>query len=320
MNKVTFIRQQLAKLAVVDFSDNSEAKIICPYHDDSNPSLGISLINRPGKVSVGGFNCWVCGKRNGGEGYGGWNKLAEKLGLEQWEQKKYENEPENEFATLLQDIREIEKQQALVNYQKPPTEGPWEGSWRGLSGEFLRSVGCEAYWDRRAEEYRLWFPLQDLSQKLVGHIAARGENSDIEDKYKYLNSEGFPALKHWYGLNFEKSPRWVVPVEGPYDMLRFRAHGIPAIAVLGLGQLTDIKILQVLSKGCTRVLLCLDGDKAGRDATPKYAQEFKKFGCEVQDVNLTRYLPDPTDGEAKIDPGSCPEDAIRDIQNFLAQN
>lgn len=314
MNKVTFIRQQLSKLPVVDFSDNKQALILCPYHGDSNPSLGIALINKPGKVSVGGFSCWACKE------HGGWNKLAQTLGLEEWEQKKYENEPENEFATLLQDIRQMEKQQALVQYQKPPTEGPWEGPWRGLTGKFLRSVGCEAYWDRIAEEYRLWFPLLDLGQKLVGHIAARGENSDIDDKYKYLNSEGFPAQKYWYALNFEKSPRWVVPVEGPYDVLRFRSQGIPAIGVLGLGQLTDIKILQILSQGCTRVLLCLDGDKAGRDATPKYAQEFKKLGFEVQDVNLTRYLPDPNDAEAKIDPGSCPEDAIRDIQAFLSQN
>jgi DNA primase len=314
MNKVNFIRHQLAKLSVVDFSDNDEAKILCPFHNDSNPSLGIALINKPGKVSVGGFSCWVC------SAHGGWNKLAERLGLEQWETKKYENQPENEFANLRRDIEQYEKQQQFVQYEKPPTEGPWEGGWRGLTGSFLRSVGCESYWDRINEEYRLWFPLLDLDQRIVGHIAARGENSDIPDEFKYLNSKGFPAQKYWYGLNYETAPRWIVPVEGPYDCLRFRSVGIPAVAVLGLGQLTDVKVLQILSQGCTRVLLALDGDQAGRDATPEYAQKFKSFGCEVQDVNLTRYLSDPNDADAKIDPGSCPEEAIRDIKAFLASN
>ena len=314
MDKTSFIRQQLATLPVVDFSKPDQALILCPFHDDTNPSLDVSLINIPGKVSTGGYNCWSC------HSHGGWNKLAEKLGLEEWAYKKYENLPDNPFLQLQADFKQLDKLQTFKAYQRPPTDGPWEGSWRGLSDKFLKSVGGESYWDKIAEEYRLWLPLHDLKQKLVGHIAARNEISDIPNKYKYLNSEGFPAQKYWYCLNYERAPKWVVIVEGPYDCLRFRMHGIPAIAVLGLGQLTDQKILQILSQGCTRVLLALDADQHGRESTPEYAEKFKAFGFEVVDVNLTRYLPDPTDPDAKMDPGSCPEEAIQDILNFLLKN
>ena len=314
MDKVSFIRQQLALLPLVDFSKPEQALILCPFHDDHNPSLDVALANVPGKVSVGGYHCWSC------KNHGGWNKLAAKLGLEQWAQKKYENLPDNPFLQFAADFKQMDKLQTHVVYQKPPTEGPWEGSWRGLSGTFLRSMGCESYWDKIAEEYRLWLPLLDIRQKLVGHIAARGENSDIQNKYKYLNSEGFPAQKYWYCLNFEKAPRWLVIVEGPYDCLRFRARGLPAIAVLGLGQLTDQKIIQILSQGCTRVILALDADQHGRESTPQYAEAFKRFGFEVIDINLTRYLENPRDPDAKMDPGSCPEEAIQDIHNFLLQN
>ena len=314
MDKASFVREQLARVSIADFSKPDQVLLLCPFHDDHTPSLDVSLINIPGKVSVGGFNCWSCHE------HGGWNKLAAKLGLESWEQKRYENLPDNPYIQIAADLAQLEKAQVRACYVKPHTEGLWEGSWRGLPGKFLRSVGCEAYWDRLAEEYRLWFPLFDLRQNLVGHIAARGEDSDISDKHKYLNSEGFPAKKFWYCLNYETAPRWIVIVEGPYDCLRFRAAGIPAVAVLGLGQLTDQKIMQILSQGCTRVILALDADTAGREATPRYAEAFKNFGFEVVDANLTRYMPEPVDPDAKMDPGSCPNEAVQDILTFIRQH
>jgi 5S rRNA maturation endonuclease (ribonuclease M5) len=314
MDKVTFIREQLSRVPDADFSNPDQVKILCPFHDDSRPSLDVSLINILGKVSVGGFNCWACK-----DGHGGWNKLAIKLGLEIWEQKKYENQSENVFLAQQAEFAQFEKNQQQQEYVKPFTEGAWKGSWRGLSGSFLRSVGCEALWDKIAEEYRLWFPVFDFQHKLVGHIAARGENSDIENRYKYLNSDGFSSQKLWYGLSFEKNPKWLVIVEGPYDCLRLRSLGIPAIAVLGIKTLTDQKILQILSKGCTKVLLALDADQAGREYTPIYAQQFENYGFEVQDLNLTRYLPAEAP-DTKMDPGDCPDEVIQDIKNFLSTN
>lgn len=307
MDKATFIKNQLAKLPIVEWEGDS-AKILCPFHDDRNPSLNISLINIPGKISVGGYNCWSCSS------HGGWNKLAAKLDLPTWNKEIQENDPDNFFYGLAEDQARLQQRMSKLLYLKPHTEGPWEGSWRGLPGPFLRSIGAESYWDKRAEEYRIYLPLKDLRQNLIGHILARGDNSDIPNSYKYLNSPACPTDKHWFCLNLEATPKIVVVVEGPYDTLRFRYHGIPAIGVLGVGQLTDTKVMQILAKGCSKVILALDADNAGIEALPKYVQKFEGFGFEVIHFNLFNYL---AEGQDKLDPGNCPEVAIQDLKNYI---
>lgn len=307
MDKASFIRTQLAKLPEVSW-DGDNAKILCPFHDDRNPSLNIALVNIPGRVSAGGFKCWSC------SAHGGWNKLAEKLGLPQWSKEKQEYDPDNFFLGLSEDQARLEQRMARMFYKKPPTEGPWEGPWRELSGAFLRSMGAESYWDKRAEEYRIYLPLKDINQKVVGHILARGDNSDIPSQYKYINSPACPTDKHWFCLNLEVKPKVVVITEGPYDTLRFRSFRIPAIGVLGVNQLTETKIMQILAKGCNRVILSLDADPAGVAALPNYVSKFENAGFDVINFDLSNYKQKEED---KIDPGNCPLVAIEDLKAYL---
>jgi DNA primase len=313
-SKKDFVKAQLAKVPGIEWGEK-EAKIRCPFHDDHNPSLGVSLVNVPGKVSVGGFNCWSCP-----EGHGGWNKLAERLNalyhldLKLWDPKVNENDPDNHFIGLSEDLDQLSKLLFKKTYVKPATEGPWEGPWRGFTGSFLRSVGAEIIWDKEYEEYRIWLPVYDLKQNLIGDIKARGDNSDIPAKAKYKNSYDFPSKRTWYCLNFEKNPKTLVICEGPVDALRLRSHGIPAISCLGTKTLTEMKIMQLLAVGCRKIILALDGDAAGREFTPKFYAEFKRFGFEVVDLNLSRYI---QPGQDKIDPGDAPLEVIQDLKAYL---
>lgn len=317
MDKAQFIKQELARLPLVTF-DDKQAKILCPFHADHNPSLDVSLIkivkNRGGQIkefAVGSFSCWSCGA------HGGWNKLAEKLGLSTWGKEEATSaieKPRNSFDLFSHDLTSLTEQFLYQGYKKPVTEGPWKGAWRELSGSFLRNHGAEILWDKVDEAYRIYLPLIDLTGEIVGHIAARPDNSPIPDKRKYINSLHFPAKKYWYCLNYEINPKTVVIVEGPYDTLRFRSRGIPAIGALGVNQISDEKIMQIIAQGCRKVVLALDADEAGRQATVVFNQEFKKWGFEIIDLNLTQYCKTPTD---KIDPGNCPEEAIQDLKSYL---
>jgi len=308
VDKGQFVREQLSRLGSgVQFTDQ-QAKILCPFHADKNPSLDVALIEIHGKVGVGGFNCWSCSAS------GGWNKLAYKLGLDAWDQEQSALTPHNAFSVLADDLERKQEASKPKQYQKPPTE-PWTGGWRGLTGGFLRNHGAESYWDRMASEYRLWLPIHDLHNNLVGHVAARLPDSRIADKLKYLNSEDFPAKKVWYCLNYETKPHTVVAVEGPYDCLRFRSFGIPAIGQLGVGQLSVEKASQLIARGVQRIVLAYDADEAGRKATPESAKLFKSLGLEVVDMNLSRYL---APGQTKMDPGDAPQAVMDDLLAFLA--
>lgn len=325
MNKSEFVRNELATLPLVDWSTQNQAKIICPFHDDTNPSLNVSLVrvdkgNGRG-VAIGGFNCWSC------KAHGPWNKLAAKLNLNQWTEtveKEAADLPSNAFKALEIDLGGI--QNSNTEYEKPVTDGPWEGPWRGLPGSFLRSVGAEMMWDNEYGEHRIYLPIHNAVGKLIGHVAARGENSNIPDKKKYLNSKNFNGRTNWYGLNWETHPKAVVIVEGPFDMLRFRYHGLPAIANLGVQlrnekdlseTVSTEKVMQIISKGCNKVVLALDADRAGREALAGFLASFDKHGVKVFDLNMSRYLKNPNDPDEKMDPGNCPLEVIDDLKSFL---
>lgn len=303
MDKATFIRNQLQKVQPIEWGDE-QAKILCPFHDDSNPSLDIALV-RMEKVSVGGFNCWSCRE------HGGWNKLAAKLGLDLWNPKEYEDSPSNDFFELHREFQLLGKVKEV--YEKPVTEGPWDGPWKGMPGWFLRRHGAQKIWDKIAEEYRIYLPIQDIKGIEIGHIKGRADNSDIPNKFKYLHNTDFPSDRAWYCLNFEEKPRAVVAAEGPSDTLRLRSLGVPAIGAFGVSALTDLKIIQLLSRGIKMVVTGFDGDTAGRDATVAFHKQLNDYGIETMNWGLPELNPDGS----KCDPGNCPVELVDSLKVYL---
>lgn len=310
MTKDQLVREELAKLAQVEFTED-EAIILCPFHDDHHPSLRVSLIERVRKkqngtlktVTPGNFWCFAC--KSGG----GWNNLAAKLNLQGWDTKEAANTPSDPFWSLAKQLEAL--QEAPFIYRKPATDGPWEEPWRGLPVAFMRQYGAESLWDSKDEDYRIYLPVHDINQKLIGHVGARPENSTIPDKRKYINSYLFPKESNWYLLNTIVPTDRAVIVEGPFDTLRFRHQGIPAIGAYGVSDCYPEKVMQLLASGINRVVLCLDGDEAGRVAVPFFTQALQSQGIKVADMDLRAY------GTDKIDPGNAPDDVARDLKHFL---
>ena len=305
--KAIFIQRQLSRIPEAEIMED-QVRIRCPFHDDSRPSLDVSLI-RTQKVSVGGYNCWSC---TSPLGHGGWNQLAKKLNLELWDPVVAADTPENLFGVLAQQLKSSSNSQQP--YERPVTEGSWGQPWRALSCAFLDRVGAERLWDKIYEEYRLFFPIHSFRGEIVGHVAARAElNTCIPDKVKYMNSVNFPADRTWYLLNQIPDPRILVIVEGPYDALRFFYHGVPAIACLGVKTLTEEKILQLVALGCKRVVLALDGDNAGKTATLAFGEMFAKYNFEIANLGLPEHNADGS----KCDPGNCALDIVGDLLKFI---
>ena len=281
-----------------------EIVICCPFHQDTNPSLGIVLEDKKKKYPPGTFNCWSCSTS------GSWNKLAEKLGLNPISQKVIlERDPFYDLSDSLE-LGVINEQQAL-----PKGLLPWEGKWRGLPQKFLAHVNAKKFWDNKFSAYRIVFPVYNYGE-LRGYIAARTSKA-IPKRAKYMNASGPWAKTSWFGLDYPSNSKKIKKiydryfgsiclVEGPNDALTCLYHGIPALALMGTKNWGEIKSSLLVGAGFKKVVLFLDGDSSGREATRKINVALRKHFK----VKIYR-LPDD------LDPGNCGKEHLDKLKLLL---
>ncbi|RBO84840.1 DNA primase [Marinomonas aquiplantarum] len=122
------------------------------------------------------------------------------------------------------------------------------------------------YYDRFRD--RIIFPIRDSRGRVIGF----GGRAFGDEKPKYLNSPETPVFQksqELYGL-FEAKQNTqnldqIIVVEGYMDVIVLAQHGITN-AVATLGTSVNSQHIRKLFKLVSKVILCFDGDKAGRSA------------------------------------------------------
>lgn len=122
------------------------------------------------------------------------------------------------------------------------------------------------YYDRFRD--RIIFPIRDSR----GRVIAFGGRAFGDEKPKYLNSPETPVFQksqELYGL-FEAKQNTpildqIIVVEGYMDVIVLAQHGITN-SVATLGTSVNSQHIRKLFKLVSKVVLCFDGDKAGRSA------------------------------------------------------
>lgn len=279
-------------------------KILCPYHNDHNPSLHLTLKHH--KFFPGVFYCPVC------KASGGWNKLAETLHLTLLTKKKVaEVDPffhlTQQLASPVSNIMKLPK--GIVEWR--------HGNWRGLSEKFLARIGAYRWWDNKCDAYRILLPVRANSE-LKGWIGARLDNK-VEPKY--WNAPGEWAKSTWLGIEYldNLNKIWnrydcksVALVEGPYDALRCWYNKIPALAMLGTGNYSSVKKAQLVSLGIEKIILFFDGDEAGKEAT-RFVYGKLKDTFKVRQYKLPTFRKK----EDQLDPGNCPVNYLDEVKELL---
>lgn len=147
---------------------------------------------------------------------------------------------------------------------------------------------------------RITFPIRNHTNKLIGF----GGRTTIGHNAKYVNSiqtQLFDKSRNLYGLNIAKEHIYkkgtIVITEGYLDVVMMHQASIQtAVATMGTA-LTEQHIPIIKKMNC-KVLLCYDGDRAGRDAAYKAS------------VLLSKHL---IDGSVVIfDDGVDPADMVKD--------
>ena len=240
---------------------------------DSRPSFGI-YCNPKGKSS---YYCFACGHKGSlptlcyemARAYNKpeWVELGHTIEREETtlvEETVIESLPDwdTKEVTCKESLHVVDKKEAFKRYLS--------FLWSSEAVNYLRNVRhfddswgawAELRWDQK--EKRILFPIYDIDKNLLG-FNGRAIYPEIQPKTR--DYEGLQKRRVLLGEHLLKSDKqnYVIITEGPFDYLRLRSYGLPAVALLG-SVLTDEKA-ETLKKLGKTVIWCTDNDLAGQKA------------------------------------------------------
>lgn len=311
---------------------------LCPFHSERTPSFFVT----PQKQSFYCFGCTESGdvfsyiqKTQGLSFPNTVAQLAEQAGMvlehedpEHTAQKKKTGSTMESACIWFQEQLYTEEGQGARDFLKKrgvdrlalerfrigwaPHHGPALPGWLEVGLARPSEYNDEIYPFFRG---RLMFPIENAK----GQVVAFGGRALNDANPKYLNSAANPffhkksTLYGWpHALRFEKKTPLVL-VEGYFDVVHAQNQGLAAVAPMGTA-LTSDHLLQAWTRNA-EIVLCFDGDDAGRQASVRALDvvlSVLKTGFSVR----VALLPE------KQDPGSLVESGKgsvlkREIENAL---
>ena len=336
-----FIDDLIARVDIVEILSNriqvkkagKEFKAVCPFHDDSNPSLTIS-------PSKGFYHCFSCGAHGTAVGFlmnyehlsfiEAIESLASSLGIEiPYEQNQQPIKKNNNLYDLLTEIQAhyqslLKKNTSAIKYLKNRgitgdiakrfNIGFAPSGWRNILDKYgtsknnineLLKLGLiirkdnNNYYDRFRE--RIMFPIRDNRGRYIGF----GGRILNDDQPKYLNSPETPLFhkgRELYGLyecqqalrNIER----IVVVEGYMDVISLAQHGID-YAVASMGTATTDDHFNRLFRLTDYIYFCFDGDQAGLDAAWRALKNALPHVREGRQIKFV-FLPENDDPDTYV--------------------
>lgn len=299
---------------------------VCPFHDDSNPSMSVS---REKQI----YRCFSCGASGNvfnfvmdyehvsfREALG---ILSEKTGIEikglniqkkttkydklyeiyELAHKYYQNNMNSSYAKKAKEYlasRQIDEEM-IKEYKIGLSLDKNDHLTKllvskGYDLNTLNNIGLTNY-DKDVYMNRIMFPLYDLNGRVVGFSGRRYDG--IKDN-KYVNTKGTEIFQkgdtlynYHLAREFVRSKNQVLVMEGFMAVIRSREAGIKnAVGLMGTAMTKEqASLIKRLSE---HVVLSFDGDEPGRKACLDNGSELEKLGCQVSVVELDNGL-DPDD-------------------------
>ena len=254
---------------IPDVSQN-EYKIVCPFHNDMNPSMIVNLLE-------GTFFCFGCGAS--GNAYRFVELMNDKLNSLQVVIKLFEILKSDKVEKIdFSNRRKIKKQTKESYYiahdyyyglskvdwindeQQEVIDARNYMKERGFIPSTFNKCGAKVTYNN---QYGIIFPMLD-----EGHFkgwVCRTMRKDIEAKRKYLYNEGFSRATTLVG-NYENYD-YIFVVEGYMDRLKYIQYGVDnVVAILGwkMSKEQEDKLKQSNVKW---IISSLDNDECGKKGT-----------------------------------------------------
>ncbi len=308
MSKLSFFEQLRSKLDIVNIvgqkvvlkRKGKEFLGLCPFHSEHTPSFTVNSIKQF-------YHCFGCGAHGdlikfvSSQSALSYNeaaiKLAQDNGIEIPKYNKEEEQEEKEqeliyeinklAANFFQQHLNTETTQYLQNrgVDKNITKNfgvgyaPKSGLQKFLESNKIALIniskaGLVAKGDTGFYEVfrdRIIFPIYNIYSKIIGF----GGRSVGDVQPKYLNSPEtlvFKKNESFYGENIAISASYksgnIILVEGYMDVIAMHNHGYTN-TLASLGTAVTEKHINKLWRYTNEIILCLDGDEAGKKATKK---------------------------------------------------
>ena len=256
-----------------------------PEHEDTNPSFRVDKIKGIG-------HCFSCGyKYNIFKHYG---VIANTVNIR--------------IAGLKEKLRDLKASANGISMLTNPVA--FTRVYRNISAETYIKFGAFSTDSVKEMEDRLIFPLKDISGTLRGFV---GRHMLSAGNPRYLN---YPAnvKMQMFPPRLDGSSRYLVLVEGLFDMLNLYDSGLTAVsAIMGTQTLKaediHLKMLPFKAQGVTHIFLALDGDEAGAKAGFFLKPLLEKLDYVVEIIPL----------EAGTDPGGFDHEEIEALQQYCEE-
>lgn len=169
---------------------------------------------------------------------------------------------------------------------------------KGYSISELNAIGLSSG-DNDIYQDRIMFPLWDINGKCV---AFSGRRYKTEEGSKYINTKetkiftkGQMLYNYHRAKEFVRLKKQVIVMEGFMDVIRaFTVDVKNTIALMGTAMTKEQA--QLIKRLSLEVVLCLDGDEAGQHAIEVNGEVLKNIGVVVKVASL----PDPDDPDSYI--------------------
>ena len=256
---------------------SSVLKIVCPFHEDVNPSMMVDL-------ETGQFYCFGCNESGDGMRF---VRLMHKELDDLQACKKYfeilksKNKEELKFNRIKRKKQNLDLLTEAQDYYYCLHQTNWKiedsedvrlakayMERRGFTPKTLNLCGAKINYSRA---YGIIFPMMD-NEEFKGWVC-RTMDREVEKKRKYLYNEGFSRATTLVG-QYDGSPVLYI-VEGYMDMLKFRQFGCKnVVAILGW-KMSQEQIQKLKDKGYKKVISALDNDECGIKGTNWLKKNFE---------------------------------------------
>ena len=289
---------------------------VCPFHDDSNPSMSVS---REKQI----YKCFSCGASGNIYNFlmdyehidfkDALSKLSSKLGINVETTSIKVNDKFDKFYEIYDLTSKVyqnnllsEKGSSARNYLKSRNIGIEEIKKFNIGLSFsnnqivkqlekkynlidLEDIGLISG-NHDIFQNRIMFPLMNLENKTVA-FSGRIYDSLSKDS-KYINTKETNIFKKGEILyNYYKSKeevrvkKYLILVEGFMDVIRLATVGINNV-VATMGTSLTINQIKLLKRLSNNIYLCFDGDNPGKHANINNGEELIKAGVDIKVISL----------------------------------